>query len=72
MKVKDAIKSLLSQYGNSEEEIIIAWWDFDYFDHVINDYETFAETVELWEHEFDWSGSHDDIVWWLTHRNEDE
>ena len=72
MKVKDAIKSLLSQYGNSEEEIIIGWWDFDSFDHIVNDYETFADMVENWEYDFDWSGCHDDIVWWLTHRNDDE
>jgi hypothetical protein len=71
MRIQDAIDQLTEMY-DPNEEIIIAWWDFDSFDHIVNDYQTFKTLVENWESDFDWSGAHDDIVWWLTHRNDDE
>lgn len=56
MKVKDAIKALKEL--DSEEEIVIAWWERDSFDLKKKDWN---DVISYIDSDFDWSGAHDDL-----------
>lgn len=58
MKVKDAMK-LLSALPE-DEEIIIAWWDWDCFSDICTEEEwnKAMDDIERW---MDWSGDHETI-----------
>lgn len=60
MKVQDAILQLQEMY-NPNDEIIIAWWTHDAFEHVV-DKENWAANAEYADDQMDWSDAHDRMV----------
>jgi len=55
MRIKDAIKSLQS-YKDQDQEIIIAWWDKEFFTK--EEFETVLEN----EDSVDWGNVHDQLL----------
>jgi len=60
MKVQDAIVQLQEMY-EPNEDIIIAWWEYETFSHVITR-DQWKEYVELVDDNTDWSDIHDQMV----------
>jgi len=49
---------MLKTHHNPDEELVIAWWDMDYFPEckTENEWQIFCEHTE---DKFSWSGAHD-------------
>lgn len=60
MKVKDAIVQLQEMY-DPNEDIIIAWWEYEAFSHVVTR-DQWKEYNEIVDYNTDWSDLHDQMV----------
>ena len=67
MKVRDAIKYL--QGYDDEEELIIAWWDREFFSMSAEDWDKLAYRVCQ---KMDWSRTHEDLEFMFELTKEEE
>ena len=73
MKVQDAILQLQEMY-NPNEDIIIAWWEYEAFSHIVTK-DQWKEYVELVDDNTDWADVHDQMAFRfedLTKEDENE
>jgi hypothetical protein len=70
MTIDEAIKLLEAEKAAGVKSIILAWWNADMFDR--QDDEAWAADVEQIDDKFDWSSTHDDILYCLESLLTDE
>jgi hypothetical protein len=68
MKVKDAIKYLSAL--PEDEEIIIAWWEWDSFSDICTE-EEWSKAMDGIERWMDWSGDHETIQYLIEESKHD-